>query len=50
MLWAEAKKDENIRRFTQDLDKLIYDMRFRVILAKEKVLSHSTPLTPSISF
>ena len=37
MLYADAKRDDNIRRFTQDLDKLIYDMRFKVIAIKERV-------------
>ncbi|XP_074663059.1 dynein axonemal heavy chain 6-like [Tubulanus polymorphus] len=38
ILFCDAKKDENIRKFSNDLDTLITDIRFNIIELKNKVL------------
>lgn len=37
ILVGEAKKDENIRKFSQDLDTLIYNIRTKLMEIKNKV-------------
>ena len=37
MLYAEAKKDDNIRKFSSHLDSLIHDIRSKIIDIKNRV-------------
>ena len=37
ILYAEAKKDDNIRKFSSDLDRLIHDIRFKILDIKSRV-------------
>ena len=37
ILYAEAKKDDNIRKFSSDLDRLIHDIRFKILEIKSRV-------------
>ncbi len=36
-MYAEAKKDDNIRKFSTDLDTLIHDIRFKIMDIKNRV-------------
>ena len=36
-MYAEAKKDDNIRKFSNDLDKLIQDIRIKIVDIKNMV-------------